>query len=146
MAQETTIIATSSAGILQGQAYRVLHSVMGKSLKPHGISLTGWALLGVIAASPGVRPSYVATRLNVQRPLVTQLLRVYEDRDLLKRTAEPTDSRAKHITLTPHGYKFVEMIEQKIKRDLQGFLGDVPIGELTTYFRVLRKIATKFKN
>ena len=119
---------------------------MSRSLRPHNVSPTGWALLGVVAKTQHLRPSEIADKLGVQRPMVTQLIREYEHRDLVRCIADPTDTRAKRIILTPHGYKFVEMLELKLRHDLGGFLGDVPVADLTTYFRVLRKIADKLEN
>jgi len=137
-------LTTTSAGTLQSRANRTVRSFMGRSLQPHHISSTGWALLGVVAKTPaGVRPSTAAEELGVKRPMITQLIREFESRDLVKSIADTSDTRAKKIILTPHGYKFVEMLEIKLREDLSGFLGDVPIDELTTYFRILRKIAGK---
>lgn len=136
-------LTTTSAGTLQSRANRTVRSFMGRSLRPHHLSTTGWALLGVVAKTRGARPSQIADELGVKRPMVTQLVREFEKRDLVKSVADPDDTRAKRIVLTPHGYVFVEMLETKLRQDLHGFLGDVPIEELTTYFRVLRKIASK---
>lgn len=119
---------------------------MGRSLRPHRVSATGWAFLGVVAKTQGVRPSEIADELGVQRPMVTQLTREFESRGLVASVADPTDTRAKQIILTPHGQKFVEMLELKLRQELGGFLSDVPVEELATYFRVLRKIANKLEN
>lgn len=137
-------LTTTSAGTLQSRASRTVRSFMGRSLRPHHISSTGWALLGVVAKTPaGVRPSVLAVELGVKRPMITQIVREFENRDLVKSVVDISDTRAKKIILTSHGYKFVEMLEMKLREDLSGFLGDVPVEELTTYFRILRKIASK---
>ena len=139
-------LTTTSAGTLQSRANRTVRSFMGRSLRPHHVSSTGWALLGVVAKTQGARPSKIADELGVKRPMVTQLVREFENRDLVKSISDPIDTRAKQIVLTPHGHKFVEMLELKLRNDLSGFLGDVPIEELNTYFRVLRKIADRLEN
>lgn len=138
-------LTTTAAGTLQSRANRTVRSFMGRSLRPHHVSTTGWALLGVVANTGGARPSLIANELGVKRPMVTQLVREFEQRDLVKTIPDVRDTRAKSIVLTPHGYKFVEMLETKLRQDLHGFLGDVPLEELTTYFRVLRKIASKLE-
>lgn len=136
-------LSTTSAGALQSRANRTVRSFMGRSLRPYNVSSTGWALLGVVAKTQGARPSHIAAELGVKRPMITQLIHEFEKRDLITTVHDATDTRAKKIILTPHGYKFVEMIELKLRQELHGFLEDVPIEELTTYFRVLRKIASK---
>lgn len=139
-------LTTTSAGTLQSRANRTVRSFMGRSLRPHRVSPTGWALLGVVAKTAGIRPSEIAEDLGVQRPMVTQLIREFESRGLVRSITDPSDTRDRRITLTPHGQKFVEMLEIKLRHELSGFLGDVPVADLTTYFRVLRKIASKLEN
>lgn len=139
-------LTTTSAGSLQSRANRTVRTFMGRSLRPYRVSATGWAFLGAVAKTHGTRPSEIADELGVQRPMVTQLTREFEARGLVASIADQHDTRAKQIVLTPHGQKFVEMIELKLRQELSGFLGDVPVDELTTYFRVLRKIASKLEN
>lgn len=136
-------LTTTSAGTLQARAHRSLRSFMGRSLQPYRMTATGWALLGAVAHASGVRPSQIADELGVRRPMVAQLIREFEKRGFIKSIPDHSDTRAKIITLTTHGVTFVEMLEMKLRTDMHGFLDDVPVTDLTTYFRVLRLIANK---
>lgn len=136
-------LTTTSAGTLQARAHRSLRTFMGRSLQPYRITTTGWAVLGAIAHSAGIRPSQIADELGVKRPMVAQLIREFEKRGFVKSSPDRSDTRAKIITLTAHGITFVEMLEMKLRSDMHGFLDDVPVADLTTYFRVLRLIANK---
>lgn len=139
-------LTTAEAGILQSKAYRSLREFLGTCLKPHGVSLTGWALLGLVAGSQGIRASVLAHELSVKRPLVTDLLTDFEKKNLLTRRVELQDSRAKKIFLTDKGKQFVQSLEAELRQNLRVFLDDVSQTELTTYLKVLEKIANKFNN
>lgn len=137
-------LATISAGTLQSRANRAVREYMGASLQPHNISITSWALLGIVAQSQtGIRPSEIAEKLGLKRPMITQLAHELTRRDIIKQISDTSDSRAKRIVLTSHGTAFVTMLEQKLRADMHGFLEGVEIEDLHTYFRVLRIIANK---
>lgn len=136
-------LTTPSAGTLHARAHRSMHAFIVHSLKPYNVTPTGWAALGIIAATMSTRPSTIADELGVKRPVVTQLIHEYEKRGFITSAVDPHDTRAKRITLTPHGVAFAELLETKLRADMHGFLKDVAVEDLTTYFHVLRIIANK---
>lgn len=139
-------LSTAEAGILQTKAYRALRQFMGQCLGPHDISLTGWALLGKVAHTHGIRASVLAADLSVKRPLVTEMLREFESKGLLTRRTDPADSRAKQIVLTDKGAQFVQDLERELRSELHGFLHDISVDDLAIYLKVLRIIADKLEN
>ncbi len=135
--------STAQAGLLQSQAYRALKSYMSNYLGSYEVSLTEWALLGLVTAPGGVRPSELAYQLQVELPLVTSLTNRLVKKDYIKRTKDPEDGRAKLIQLTDNGQDFVARLEIELRTDMKRFLADVAPEELVIYIRVLAKIAAK---
>jgi len=61
------------------------------------------SLLQVIAATPGVRPSEIASAQNVHPSQVTRQVRDLESQGLLHVTADAADRRSCHVTLSSSG-------------------------------------------
>ncbi len=138
-------LSTAEAGVLQSKAYRALRLFMGQLLRPHGLSLTGWAVLGLLDKSEGSQASALADELSVKPPLITSLLADLQKKQLIARSQSSKDSRAKLVFLTTQGEKFVCQLEGELRQQLKLFLCDIPLKDLTVYLRVLSTIAGKLE-
>lgn len=68
------------------------------------------ALLQAVGHSDGIRPSQVATALNLHQSQTTRQIQALEDEGLLEATPDPNDARSRVLTLTPAGAAEVERL------------------------------------
>jgi DNA-binding MarR family transcriptional regulator len=134
---------TAEAGLLQSKAHRVLTAFMTSALAKHNLSLPQWALLGLLADCGQTRPTDVADTLGVKPPVATKLLNELENKKLLVRTKDLSDSRAAVIHLTKKGSQLVKVVERQLRVEMRTFLSDIKVPELLTYINVLNKLAKK---
>jgi DNA-binding MarR family transcriptional regulator len=128
-------------GALQVKAYRLLQAQVYGFLEDFGLNPTQWFVLGYIQEhKKGVRLTEIAELLSVETPLITMLADKLEEQGLLKRTAHPTDGRAKLLVLTKKGGNLLPKVEQKVRAGLNEVLMGVNESELATYHKVLRTI------
>lgn len=78
------------------------------------------ALLRLSQHEP-VSQKFLACELELEQPTLARLLDRMEDLDLIERTPNPSDGRAKLVHLTPHGREqaqTVVRISQKLKEEI----------------------------
>jgi DNA-binding MarR family transcriptional regulator len=61
------------------------------------------AILNIVAAHPKVRPSDIASALDVNQSSITRQMQKFEHRGLVRLSASPEDGRSCHILLTTPG-------------------------------------------
>jgi DNA-binding MarR family transcriptional regulator len=135
--------STYRAGLLQSRAYRALNSFMNKQLKPYGISLPEWAVIGSLVEQKTLRPSQIAQLLGIKQPVATRIISKLEDKGAVQRTADTQDSRATNIALTSLGNGLARDIESQLRPAMRTFLADIDRQQLATYLRVMEQIAVK---
>ncbi len=72
-------------------------------LRPSGINATQYFALLLLAATPGVRPSDLATELRIEASSLTGHLDRLETLGLVSRTSDPDDRRVNRVALTERG-------------------------------------------
>lgn len=96
-----------------GEALRLLRrgSLLIRALEAyfaaHKLSQTRFLVLIVIDREPGqggLMGSEIADRLDISRPVVTEIVKALAQAGLLASAPVPGDGRAKRITLTPEGH------------------------------------------
>lgn len=137
---------TYQAGVLQARAYRNLREFMTSHLKEHEYTMMEWALVGLVydyTSEGGARVGQLATILDVEISLITNMLNVLERRDLIKRIVDSSDKRARRIVTTRKAEADVKKIEKKMRTEMKKWLGNVSTRQLFSYVRTLQKLATK---
>lgn len=125
----------------QMRAYRVLRGKVQTVLEPYGINASQWAILGALfEQAEGMRPTDIATLLDVKAPLITMLVGPLFDMALINRIDLLPDKRSRGLQLSPSGRELVKEIEQQL-RELgpQLFVG-VSAEEMIAYHKVLAAI------
>jgi DNA-binding MarR family transcriptional regulator len=97
----------SLALLLHGAA-NVLKREFERAARPHGLTLMQWRALAVLSAGGPLTQSALAARLDVTPMTVSDLLERMEAAGLVDRTAAPTDSRAKLVSLTAQAPPLIE--------------------------------------
>lgn len=132
-----TQLKAYSSGLLQGKAYSRLHTHLTRTLIPYHVSIPEWKLLGQLYEHGKVKLNELAELLSYDPPMVTKLAKMLEKKELVKREQDPTDERAKIITITSQGSKCIETIEPEVKKTMAQILYGVSPNELQTYIKVL---------
>jgi DNA-binding MarR family transcriptional regulator len=110
-------------------------------LSAYDLTPTYWSMLGIIMESrDGIRQTDVAKLLQVKPPLVTMMTRELQSRDLIVSVTNQFDARAKLLTTTPAGKKFVKTIEASMSKMLDGLLEGLSESDMLTYQKVLTTI------
>lgn len=136
-------LRTYQAGQLQAKAHRALYSFISNRLTAYGLSLTEWAALGLIYERKAQRPSELADELGVKRPVATGIVNSLAHKGLVERTTHAVDNRVQVLTCLAAGQQLLDTAEQSLRKDMRAFLSDITIPELTTYLKVLAKLAAK---
>ena len=135
-------LSTYKAGMLQAAAYRNLNAFLTQELRPAGLSVNEWALLGLLIDGP-VHPQEIARAMGVKAPMVPRLVEVLLVRQLATVVVDSKDQRGKHVAITENGTTLLHETESRLRLTMQKYLNDVPRADLATYIRVVAIIARK---
>lgn len=100
--------------LLLSQAHQLVKKYANNIMSSCGVTLAEYNFLRIVGDAPQISPGDVRKRLAVTAPSVTQLVRNLEQKDLIMRTQNKTDSRAQHMQLTPTGEQLVHTVRDRI--------------------------------
>ena len=132
---------TYISGTIQTRAYRLLREQVIGVLSEYQLTPTYWSMLGIIFNSrDGIRQTDVASALHVKPPLVTMMTKELQSRELITSVTNQFDARAKLLTTTPAGKKYIKTVEAHLSKVLEGLLVGLTEAEMLTYQKVLTTI------
>jgi len=83
------------------RTHAMISEVMGRLLRPHDLTLTGFRVLMMLRTSPGTTtPAEIADRLGSARATVTGVLDSLEKRGLVRRRPHPDDGRRLQVQIS----------------------------------------------
>jgi DNA-binding MarR family transcriptional regulator len=103
--------AADSPGLLLWQVTNRWQAAQRAALKPFGLTHVQFVLLASLAwlqADGPVTQRELAGHAATDPMMTSQVLRVLESRDLLRREAHPTDGRARALVITPAGAELAD--------------------------------------
>lgn len=128
-------------GTIQSRSVRLLRQRVIAILSTYDLTPTYWSMLGIIfEARDGIRQTDIANALQVKPPLITMMTRELQSRDLIKVVPNQFDARAKLLTTTPAGKKYVKGVETALSKMLEGLLEGLTESDMLTYQKVLTTI------
>ena len=133
-------LPTYTLKLLQGKAYRIFNHTLAGVLQVHSLSIPHWKLLGQLYEHGSMRVADIATLLQVKPPLVTVLLTKLEEENYVRVVTDPTDKRAKLVSMTQYGKAFLITVEPQMQEIVGKLLAGVSEEELEIYRRVLSLI------
>lgn len=100
-------------GLMLGVSYHTLHSFMSKKLACHQLPVTAeqGKLIMFISRNEGINQQEIATILMKEKPAITRLLDVLEEKNFVLRVPDKTDRRNKLVYLTNAGKVFSEELK-----------------------------------
>ncbi|GBQ33483.1 MarR family transcriptional regulator [Gluconacetobacter azotocaptans] len=110
-------------------------------LRDFGLTEATWRpILYLGLLPPPVRQSDLARALGIEAPSLARLLDVLERRDLIVRTRDEEDRRAKLVRLSPGGQRIEHQVRQAADSVSARLLRDVTSGELQACYAVFDRI------
>src|SRR5580704_13897390 len=98
------------------------------------------SLLQVVAASPGIRPTEIASAQDVHPSQVTRQVRELESVGRVRVTADPADRRSCRVTLTPAGIEERARLTEHGLDRFASFVADWDREDVRTLTSLLEKL------
>jgi len=128
-------------------ASRNWRRICHETLVSYGVSeACAGPLLMIVRLGDGVRQVTVAQACGLESPSLVRLLDQLCAADIVCRTEDPTDRRAKSLSLTEAGRKLATAIEEEIIRLRREVLKDVSQQDLEAALRVFQAFAEAGQN
>jgi MarR family transcriptional regulator for hemolysin len=122
---------------------RVCHT----TLSAYGVSeACAGPLLMIARLGDGVRQVTVAQACGLESPSLVRLLDQLGAANLVSRTEDPTDRRAKSLKLTDEGCALAQSIEDELIRLRREVFSQLPAADLEATLRVLKAFADATPN
>jgi DNA-binding MarR family transcriptional regulator len=138
-------LSTYQAGIMQSSAHRAVGAFVANLLKPHGLTMMQWFVLGIVydAGNNGARMTELTKQLDTTMAFVTNHINRLESMGLVSRKVHETDTRVRIVTIKPAGKKMVNKIETELRQGMRdGVYSLVSSEEMKTYLTVLYKLTS----
>jgi MarR family transcriptional regulator for hemolysin len=128
-------------------ASRQWRRVCQTTLMNYGVSeACAGPLLMIARLGDGVRQVTVAQACGLESPSLVRLLDQLGHADLVNRTEDPTDRRAKSLSLTDEGRSLASSIEDELIRLRRDVLSSIDAADLEATLRVLKAFAEATPN
>lgn len=134
-------LATYEAGLLQARAYRTLNRAFSAYLASVSLSLSEWALLGLLRIHGRMTHVELASELDVTPTMATKLVTRLEASGYLDRVADSGDNRVKFVEIAAAGNKLIDQIEPHLRRRMARLMSGVEQPNLVAYLGVLAYLA-----
>lgn len=134
------ILHTYKSGLLQNTAYKLLRLHVSKTLEDFNLTLIEWVIVSSLYEKETLRLIDIAQILDVEPPFVTSLIDVLESKGFVLRKDDPSDRRAKLISLNTKKLSLIPEIENQMNVTLRKLLKGLTNEELGIYKKVLETI------
>ena len=128
------------AAITEGKGYRILRANVSETLASFKVNMPQWTLLGQLYDTPDIHLADLANYLGVEAPLITSLVKELDEKGLLTLKVDPSDNRAKLLSLTEEGRGLIPAIEYCVNRNLAPLMKGISVGLVRAYFKVLEGV------
>ena len=134
---------TYQAGVAQSTAHRLLKKFTEDCIRPHGITMMQWFIIGTIhdAGEKGITVTELSRAVDTNVPYITNTLNLLGSKGIIFRDTNENDSRSKRVTINPAYEKTVLEIEADLRTKMrEGIYAEITPQELAIYIGVLRKL------
>ncbi len=90
------------------------------------LDISEWVVLSLVADSPGIGNSQLATRIGVTRQRITQVITRLVDAKLIATKVSTKDARILDLNITDGGKRELSLIDTEVERVLSGCLRERP--------------------
>lgn len=128
------------AAFLKIQSYQKLKLAVNKILQEYNLSVFDWVVLRYITTHDSPRLIDVAKEFNVEKPVITIIIKRFVKKKLISIEPSKTDKRAKLIGTLDLGKEIIKEIDSKLNILLGKVLKGIKEEEIKIYFKVLEQI------
>jgi DNA-binding MarR family transcriptional regulator len=128
-------------GALLAQLMRRIIEAERPLLQAHGLSMWGYSVLSRLADQPMETQQALAKAIGYDKSRLITLLDDLESDGLLTRQPDPSDRRARTVTLTPSGKSRLRAAKADIRAMEDDLLSDLPATERRHLLTALRRLA-----
>ena len=102
----------------------LLHEGLRSRLCPEGIHRGQGRILAILARRGTLSQKEIADSFHRRGPTVTHMIQRLEEQGMVQRVSDPSDARARKVSLTPAGQKAAKLVEDTWT-ELEGRLASV---------------------
>lgn len=101
---------------------------------------SAWPVLMISRLGDGARPGMVADAVGIEAPSLVRIIDQLVGAGLVLRQDDPSDRRAKTLSLTAEGRRIAERLEKALAPFRRGLFGDMPQADVEACLRVLTRL------
>ncbi|MFI5720457.1 MarR family winged helix-turn-helix transcriptional regulator [Nocardia sp. NPDC051750] len=121
---------------------RTLIAMEQPVLEAHGLSMWAYSVLVALSRGPARGQGVLAQEIGADKTRIIAVLDDLQQRDLLHRTPDPADRRARLLELTPAGHRLVARARAEIQsREEQQVLHHLSAADRRGFLNALRTLA-----
>jgi DNA-binding MarR family transcriptional regulator len=111
-------------------------------LETHGVTMWAYIVLTHLAEQPTVRGQAVlAEAIGADKTRIIDVLDDLQQRGLIRREPDPTDRRARLLSVTAKGRTVRDQVRRAIRREEQRLLATLPDEERAAFLHALQHLA-----
>ncbi len=114
-----------------------------RKVEARGVTVAEWVVMRDLFDVEAMAPSRLAERIGMTRGAITKLVDRLVAKELMTRTADPTDGRAQTLALTPAGRALVPELAALADANDSEFFGALPPEDRAALTRILRGIVER---
>ena len=138
----TTTAADQELASALVQTMHLLQDLHAETSRPLGLTPQQAHLLCVLLGG-SLGMTELSRILSIERSSLTSMVDRLERRDLVSRTAHPTDRRACHIELTPAGKALAHEAHDAVVDRIETLTGDLPAAARRTLVTTLQTVLSR---
>lgn len=100
------------SGVFQ-RFVRLNKRFLEEDLKKYNVTYEQYNFLYMLSINPSCNQNYLCEYFNAKKSLVSNVLRVLEDRNYITQNVDPDNRRAYIVNVTPEGLEIVKDIHKK---------------------------------
>jgi DNA-binding MarR family transcriptional regulator len=130
-------------GMLLRKAYLAFHRRANALMLDHGVTADQFVLLTVVAREPGITQITIVERTGSDPNTVAAILRLLEQRGLIRREAHARDRRARCVFLTAEGKRVQRRgvkEAEPIVADLWDCMADCDRGQIERFLQCVHTV------
>jgi MarR family transcriptional regulator for hemolysin len=99
---------------------------------------SAWPVLMISRLGDGARPGVIADAVGIEAPSLVRIIDQLVASGLVLRQDDPSDRRAKTLSLTAEGHRIAERLEKALAPFRRALFGDMPQADVEACLRVLQ--------
>jgi DNA-binding MarR family transcriptional regulator len=139
MARQTIPELGSPAEKLTRRMFTRIVTRVARTIKEHDLSVAQLAVLYLLDERTTLRISDVSAELDITLPTTSRLVDDLVKQRLVERAEDPSDRRARVLTLATKGRDFIARSSEARMSTMAGVLGELPASAFKSVWSSLRK-------